>query len=379
MIYVFSTRDEILRRLERTAAAGAGTGEHASSNGTAPLGDDGAGARRLFPAPPSQEEQRQWASSASERAVDEYRANTDYAEWWFAMLLPPVAYGFLIPLLDFVFGRVALSCNDWENHRTESQFRNHRVAKVFTFRFVNAFLSLFYYAFSPSSSLLALAVQLASFLIVGQLWNTLLEVLGPWTLHTFRECRFRNQARRAEESGLTEGGRGRRLLRHAKSKAWVESRLSEYDTFNDYAMLLIQFGNVTFFSWAFTLAPLCALLHNIVAMRTGAYKLLYASQRPIAHKASGIGVWLYVLQGMSLLAVLTNCAHIALESVHFRLFFPALTPTEKVFLVFVFEHIVLSLRFLVSHLIPHTPSTVQRLVRRDNWMLARILGRRSMS
>jgi Calcium-activated chloride channel len=377
MLYVFTTRDSILQRLgaARTDASLPPTTNNNTTNDTLPAPS----ARVLFPAPPSREEQRQWVGSASQSAMEQYESNTDYAEWWFAMLLPPVAYGFLIPLLDFLFGRVALLCNDWENHRTETQFRNHRVAKVFTFRFVNSFISLFYYAFSPSSSLLALAVQLASFLIVGQIWNTVLEVLVPCSLHTYGECRFRAQARRAEESGLTEGGRGRRLLRHAKSKAWVESRLMEYDTFNDYAMLLIQFGNVTFFSWAFPLAPLCALLHNIVAMRTGAYKLLYSSQRPIAHKASGIGVWLNVLQAMSLLAVLTNCAHIALESIQYSVFFPALTPAQKVLVIFVFEHIVLSLRFLVAHLIPHTPSSVQRLVRRDNWMLGRILGRRSMT
>ena len=60
--------------------------------------------------------------------------------------------------------------NSWENHRTESSYRNHLIAKVFSFRFVHSFISLFYYAFHPKhrNSLLALAVQLASFLIVGQ-------------------------------------------------------------------------------------------------------------------------------------------------------------------------------------------------------------------
>lgn len=62
-----------------------------------------------------------------------------------------------------------------------------------------------------------------------------------------------------------------------------------YDTFNDYAEMLIQFGYVTFFSWAFPLAPLCALLNNLLEMRADAYKLCSFSQRPIAHKAGGIG------------------------------------------------------------------------------------------
>ena len=55
---------------------------------------------------------------------------------------------------------------------------------------------------------------------------------------------------------------------------------------------VIQFGYVTFFSWAFPLAPLCALINNVVEMRTDAYKLCHNTQRPIAHKASGIGAFM---------------------------------------------------------------------------------------
>lgn len=106
------------------------------------------------------------------------------------MLLPPVVYGFLIPCLDFIFGRLAILLNDWENHRTHSDYRNHRIAKVFSFRFVNCFISLFYYAFAPHSTLLQLTVQLAVFLVVGQLWNTALEVVLPCLWRRYQECRF---------------------------------------------------------------------------------------------------------------------------------------------------------------------------------------------
>ena len=41
--------------------------------------------------------------------------------------------------------------------------------------------------------------------------------------------------RQAEDSGLTEGRRGRKLVQQAQSAAWVEASLPEYDTFNDYA------------------------------------------------------------------------------------------------------------------------------------------------
>ena len=76
-------------------------------------------------------------------------------EYWVAMLLPPCLYGIIVPVLDFLFGKLAvgfstyalLYCADlhcckyltsflqvlftnWENHRTETQYRNHMVSKV---------------------------------------------------------------------------------------------------------------------------------------------------------------------------------------------------------------------------------------------------------
>jgi anoctamin-8 len=58
----------------------------------------------------------------------------------------------------------------------------------------------------------------------------------------------------------------------------------------------VQFGYVSFFSVAFPLAPLLAVLHNVVELRCDAYKLLHTKQRPLARRVGSIGVWLFVLQ-----------------------------------------------------------------------------------
>lgn len=299
-------------------------------------------------------------------------------KWWCVMTLPPILLGILMPLIDLLFGRIALAFNGWENHATESQYRNMRIAKVFFFRFTLSFIPLFYYAFSPKHSLTQLAVQLGTYMTVTQLWHSLLEAVGPRCCRQIREFKFKRRLHHAEESGLTEGRRGRRLFRHAQSEAWKESRMPRYDSFNDYAEMLIQFGYVTFFSWAFPLAPAFALIKNVFEMRADAYKLCHNTQRPIAHKAGGIGVWYNVLVAMSLLAVLTNCAHLALVSRQFDVYFPGLTESQKMLVVFVFEHLVLSLRLVMPYLVPPTPERVKRRIQRDNFALARLQGRRSL-
>ena len=81
---------------------------------------------------------------------------------------------------------------------------------------------------------------------------------------------------------------------------------------------------------------------------------------------------------MSLLAVLTNCAHLALVSKQFSYYFPALTDSQKMLVVFVFEHIVLSLRLVMPYCVPATSAHVKRRILRDEFALAWLLGRRSV-
>lgn len=313
---------------------------------------------------------QRWQDKLGE--LQAYFADRGDWQWWLAMILPPVFFGLLMPFFEWAFAQVASRFNDWENHATESGARNHLIAKIFCFRFVASFISLFYYAFSPQHSLLQLAVQLATFLIVGQLYRQCLETCLPRAKGAFRDCRFRRRVRAAEDSGVTEGKRGRRLVRHATSQAWREARMPRYDTFNDYAELLIQFGYVTFFSWSFPLAPLCALVNNVIEMRSDAFKLCYTCQRPIASKAGGIGVWYNVLVFMALLAVLTNAAHLALTSRVFAGYFPSLSDSERMLVVFLVEHAVLGLRLLMPWAVPELPRPVRNRLVRDAVSAARL-------
>ena len=291
--------------------------------------------------------------------------------WWLVMCLPPVLLGLLTPLLDALFYRAARAMTDLENHATESQARNALISKTFVFRFTVAFVSLFWYAFSVSASTTQLSVQLATFFLVGQVWGAVLTATLPSCAVAWREWRFAARVRGAEESGLTEGRRGKRLMRHAQAAAWKEARLPQYDSFNAYSALLIQWGHVTFFSWAFPLAPAAALLFNLIETRAGAYRLTLHRQRPVAHKAGGIGVWYNVLVVMALSAVLVNCAQLARATAMLEPYLPpGLTESQKLTLVFVFEHAVLALRMVLPYIMPAVSQRVLRRQARDDGILA---------
>ena len=289
------------------------------------------------------------ATSSDRMALNVYDSrHYGDSSFWAYLLLPPLAYGFMIPVLDALYKRLATQLNKWENHETESAYQNSLITKVVFFKLINAFCSLYYFAFSGRHPILRLTSQLASFMVAGQVLSNTKEILVPCLKYRVKQLMSTRQLKKAvHKSSLSK-----RRIRQATSKAWKESRKPIYDTFADYAEMIVQFGYVTFFSMAFPLAPVCALVNNIIEIRTDAYKLTYNTQRPVARKASGIGVWFPILQIMSIFALMTNLAIIAFTTGQVQYYFPDWSNTEKMFAVFVFEHIILIIMFLIYVFVP---------------------------
>lgn len=69
---------------------------------------------------------------------------------------------------------------------------------------------------------------------------------------------------------------------------------------------MLQYGFVTIFVAAFPLAPLFALINNVLEMRLDAKKLLTCYRRPVPQRVSDIGVWYRILDSIGKLSVITN-------------------------------------------------------------------------
>lgn len=69
---------------------------------------------------------------------------------------------------------------------------------------------------------------------------------------------------------------------------------------------VIQFGFITLFVASFPLAPLLALINNILEIRVDAWKFTTQFRRPVASKARNIGAWQEILNSVAILSVVTN-------------------------------------------------------------------------
>ncbi|XP_053113066.1 anoctamin-4 isoform X2 [Hemicordylus capensis] len=233
----------------------------------------------------------------------------------------------IIMLLNVLYEKVALFLTNLEQPRTESEWENSFTLKMFLFQFVNLNSSTFYIAFflgrftghpgaylrlinrwrleecHPSGCLIDLCMQMGIIMVLKQTWNNFMELGYPLIQNWWTRRRLR------QEYGS---------LRKANFPQWEKDYnlqpMNAYGLFDEYLEMILQFGFTTIFVAAFPLAPLLALLNNIIEIRLDAYKFVTQWRRPLASRAKDIGIWYGILEGIGILSVITNAFVIAVTS-----------------------------------------------------------------
>ncbi|XP_067003783.2 anoctamin-10 [Anabrus simplex] len=303
-------------------------------------------------------------------------------EWWDQLIaereymfclsyLPKILLAIVITLLDEAYYKVACWLNDKENYRLDTKYENHLIIKVALFQFVNSFLSLFYIAFYLQDQE-KLKEQLAALLIARQVIGNLKESALPYLLEQLRLAKLSfdlfgalspTEAKKSlvkddQQDSSEESHSPTRVGSRNISQAELESSLFKYDgTFADHLEMFIQLGYVVLFSSAFPMAAFCALINNLIEIRSDAFKLCFIFQRPFGQRVSNIGTWQNAMEVMGLIAVLVNCALIGLSGQVHRMF-PEMSTTQTILLIVALEHIMLIVRFVISCAIPDVPDWV---------------------
>ncbi|KAG5196263.1 hypothetical protein JEQ12_010949 [Ovis aries] len=207
--------------------------------------------------------------------------------------------------------------------RTHQEYESSLTLKMFLFQFVNYYSSCFYVAFfkgkfvgypgkytylfgvwrseecDPAGCLVELTTQLTIIMTGKQIFGNIKEAIYPMVLNWWR----RRKARTNSE----------KLYSRWEQDHDLET-FGSLELFYEYLETVIQFGFVTLFVASFPLAPLLALLNNIIEIRVDAWKLTTQYRRPVAAKAHSIGVWQDILYGMAVLSVATNAVIVAFTS-----------------------------------------------------------------
>nr|KAF6463831.1 anoctamin 1 [Rousettus aegyptiacus] len=235
----------------------------------------------------------------------------------------------VIILLDEVYGCIARWLTKIEVPKTEKSFEERLIFKAFLLKFVNSYTPIFYVAFfkgrfvgrpgdyvyifrsfrmeecAPGGCLMELCIQLSIIMLGKQLiQNNLFEIGIPKMKKFIRYLRLKPQSPSDRDE-------------HAKRRRRYEAdfTLEPFAGLTpEYMEMIIQFGFVTLFVASFPLAPLFALLNNIIEIRLDAKKFVTELRRPVAVRAKDIGIWYNILRGVGKLAVIINAFVISFTS-----------------------------------------------------------------
>ncbi|XP_033941649.1 anoctamin-1-like [Pseudochaenichthys georgianus] len=234
----------------------------------------------------------------------------------------------VILILDEVYGAVARWLTVLEVPKTDKSFEERLIFKTFILKFVNAFSPIIYIAFFRGR----LVGRPGSYLYVFESYRMEECAHGGCLMELCIQLSITMLGKQLIQNNLFEIGvpKLKKLIRYIRSKQGTfqeeerKKRLQRYETDHflepfagltpEYMEMIIQFGFVTLFVASFPLAPLFALLNNIIEIRLDAKKFVTELRRPVAARAKDIGIWYNLLRGVANVAVIINAFVISFTS-----------------------------------------------------------------
>ncbi|XP_061438593.1 anoctamin-2 isoform X2 [Rhineura floridana] len=236
----------------------------------------------------------------------------------------------VILILDEIYGVVAKWLTEMEVPKTEKAFEERLILKAFLLKFVNSYAPIFYVAFfkgrfvgrpghyvyvfagyrmeecAPGGCLMELCIQLSIIMLGKQLiQNNIFEIGIPKLKKLFRKLKDERPETKENESNPSKS-----------PQQWeLDYTLEPFTGLTpEYMEMIIQFGFVTLFVASFPLAPVFALLNNVIEVRLDAKKFVTELRRPDTVRAKDIGIWFNILSGIGKLSVIINAFVISVTS-----------------------------------------------------------------
>jgi hypothetical protein len=306
----------------------------------------------------------------------------------YASVVGGVANAVVIMIMNKVYRYVAVKLNDWENHRTQSNYTDNLLFKIFLFQFVNSYTSLYYIAFfkrnahlwgeskfadscgdvnddTPSNKYTVgcpnqLYIQLLIILGINIAVGQAQEVLIPFVMAKLKLYWLERQSHRAETD----------IPKYER-----EYELNQFEgLIDEYAEMVIQYGYLTLFASSVPIAPLLAFANNIIEMRTDTFKLLTSYNKPFYKGADDIGGWYSILQFLGVAAVITNSLILLFS-------FPTLYSVwngnylNVLWTVVILEHVILLAKYAVSATVPDVPTDIQTSLAKQYYVQQQLVKR----
>ncbi|XP_028413837.1 anoctamin-8-like [Dendronephthya gigantea] len=286
---------------------------------------------------------------------------------YYGYLIPTVAHSIVINILNTIYRSIATRCTDFENHRTESEWGRSLIVKRVAFEAFDCFLPLFYIAFYQLD-VVNLRRELLGLFGGDEIRRLVTETIIPFITENVSQWRIKRQFCEIHK------------MSKVQEQAISDSVLEEYDQFDDYLEMVMQFGYVTLFASAFPLASAVGVVFLLIESRSDMFKLLFIYQRPKVLRTCDIGVWYNVLWCMVAVSMLTNTVIMGFSSEQLAEWLPWMYETIEgdqfiklgygryiVAWVFAFEHFLILSALFITWFVNSKPKWVRVAIAKEKY------------
>lgn len=246
-----------------------------------------------------------------------------------------------ITIANMVYTFLAYELNNRENHRSETEYNDALILKIFLFQFVNSYASFFYIAFIEGGNhvMESLSTNLAIIYGVRLASGLFSDIVLPLVMYKWD---LRTQAMQVKEMTRVE----------------KEFLLVPYNgnlkIITQYAEIAIQFGYTALFASALPIASVFGFFSNWINLKATSWKLLNLHQRPVPTGAADIGSWGTIYLAIAICAVFTNAG----LAVFTCTTFDHHTQATRFWIFIFFQWSCFLLQALVMEAIPDIPEAV---------------------
>eukprot|EP00747_Dinoflagellata_sp_TGD_P011287 gnl/TRDRNA2_/TRDRNA2_120620_c0_seq1.p1 gnl/TRDRNA2_/TRDRNA2_120620_c0~~gnl/TRDRNA2_/TRDRNA2_120620_c0_seq1.p1 ORF type:complete len:669 (-),score=96.30 gnl/TRDRNA2_/TRDRNA2_120620_c0_seq1:126-1874(-) len=280
-----------------------------------------------------------------------------------------------IKIYNAIWGIVAPLLVERQNPRTERDYYNLLVGKLFAFQVINAYNSFFYIAFfqkdtaagCPNDDCIGLLRSSLLTTFGGLCACSVVEMVVPYV--QFRLSLYREeQALRAQfEEKISQGLMSKdEMPKHSFMEK--QAKMSTYDMgarIDDFNSLMLTVGYVQLFCVVAPTVCLLALLVLALQLRADAWKLCSCFRRPYPHLAVGIGyAWNSVLQFLGWVGTISCVAIPVLNLTALD----EIDRMQKMAIFFALEHLAIFLRLCILNIMEEEPATVKLMLSRRRYV-----------
>ena len=230
---------------------------------------------------------------------------------------------FIVVLIK-VYANLCKTMTDFELHRTDSQWDDSFRLKYFIFCFINSNAAPFYNLiivpflkqdrtaiFGQGGSMtILLAVYMVGEPVIFAIIDFVESLIALIKSRRHEKEKASHEETRQSMYFSNPSDESNKCVKDFRSL----TSFSEYTLTELYTDLMTQYGYITMYPTVFPLAAFCAVIRNVLTMKYLAYKFGKTWRRPVAHRASDIGVYTQIVRFISFCAVVTNAVIITTDT-----------------------------------------------------------------